>query len=447
MQRGFGEACSASARAAALAAVAVALLGPEAPFAWSLPMKWRSWTLPGVRPHNTWYTGDVLLASHRWRLMRHAQTEPSVQKLIDMMPSEPGTSNEQVGFEQLCTRWNREEAEAVDRSKRTLQSPNTTREAKMRGIHELEYWAIRRGGYDAEIVLIGALKSPDRELAGQAHMSLKKTWANHFNAWVNNAICHGNAMVNQGRVLEAMPIFDKVVFQNPLWGEGYHLRAKCWNQLKDVEKTIADLRKALEFCPNNYLVMVELAITLMDKRQEYEEAAQLMKNAADLCPILPIEAFTESLYEKAPHLKARDEAEKAASQFSLEAPPSRLMPDAWVDRYEATERPNQAFLRVGAELEQWFTQLRLKDAPRTTQRKLWSKLVIAWDPDKHPRQLRSFTTQVHEALKARRERELAKAEDEDTLPTAYEVEDDEDAVAFLRRMRLERRRKQETSAA
>lgn len=28
------------------------------------------------------------------------------------MPTEPGKSSDQVGFEQLCTRWNQEEAEA-----------------------------------------------------------------------------------------------------------------------------------------------------------------------------------------------------------------------------------------------------------------------------------------------------------------------------------------------
>ena len=59
---------------------------------------------------------------------------------------------------------------------------------------------------------------------------------------------------------------------------------------------------------------------------------------------------------------------------SAEEPPARLLPEAWVERFEATERPNQAFLRpglsctnslwkgklsaarVGAELEQWFAE-------------------------------------------------------------------------------------------
>ena len=66
-------------------------------------------------------------------------------------------------------------------------------------------------------------------------------------------------------------------------------------------------------------------------------------------------------------------------------------------------------------------QVRRRKADAATQRKLWSVLVIKWDPDKWPRPLRSFTTQVgrvwhvglgraevHEALKDRRERELAK---------------------------------------
>eukprot|EP00440_Ansanella_granifera_P024918 gb/GFBE01027063.1/.p1 GENE.gb/GFBE01027063.1/~~gb/GFBE01027063.1/.p1 ORF type:complete len:456 (+),score=114.42 gb/GFBE01027063.1/:1-1368(+) len=368
------------------------------------------------------------------------------------MPMEPGRSSYEEGYEQLCTRWNREEAEAVQNSKRTLQSDKTTKEAKLLAINELEYWAIRRGGYDAEIILIGALKYPDPVLAGQAHISLKKTWQNHFNMWVNNDIDSGRVLQNRGKAAEALPIFDKVIYENPIWGEGYHLRAKCWNMLNETGKVIEDLRKALEFCPNNYLVMVELAVTLMDKKQQYEEAAELFQHATDLCPFLPVDVFLSGLYEKVPHLKEQHEAEKeAANEFSFTEPPARLLPDAWVNRFEATERPNQAFLRVGAELEQWFAQVRENKADSSTQRKLWSRLVIKWDPDKHPRALRSFCTQVHEALKSRRERELAKAvapsqapapRDPDEEEMEYAADEyDEEAVAFLRHLRAERKRR------
>jgi len=368
------------------------------------------------------------------------------------MPNEPGKSSDEVAYEQLCTRWNREEAEAVQRCKRTLQSDKTTREDKILALNELEYWAMRRGGYDAEVILIGMLKESDKDVAGQAHISLKKTWAAHFNMWVNNDVDHGRLLMKQKKLDEAFKVFDKVAYENPLWGEGYHLRAKCYNAMKDVPNTIADLRRALEFCPNNYLVMVELGITLMDKSHEYEEAADLFKRAIDLCPIIPVDIFLQQLFQKVPHLKEEWEAEKKANQFSLNEPPARLLPEAWVERFEATERPNQAFLRVGAELEQWFAEVRRHKAEPSIQRKLWSVLVIKWDPDKWPKELKSFTTQVHEALKARRERELAKAvapdadaiqewKDQDELEfEEAQDEYDEDAVAFLRQLRTQRAR-------
>lgn len=214
-----------------------------------------------------------------------------------------------------------------------------------------------------------------------------------------------------------------------------------------VDKTIEDLRKALEFCPNNYLVMVELGITLMDKKKAYAEAASLFKRALDLCPFLPVESFLRDLFKKVPGLQEEWDAEKKANEFSLTEPPARLLPDSWVHRFEATERPNQAFLRVGGELEQWFAEVRRREADAATQRKLWSVLVIKWDPDKWPRELRSFTTQVHEALKARRERELAKAQPEaieqwkdkdDEEFEEAQAEYDEEAVAFLKRLRAQR---------
>ncbi|CAJ1331356.1 unnamed protein product [Effrenium voratum] len=364
------------------------------------------------------------------------------------MPTEPGKSSDQIGYEQLCTRWNREEAEAVQRCKRTLQG-DSTREDKILALNELEYWAMRRGGYDAEVILIGMLKDPDKEVAGQAHISLKKTWAAHFNMWINNRVDHGRYLMSENKLDEAFQIFDKVAYENPLWGEGYHLRAKCWNAMKEVDKTIADLRRALEFCPNNYLVMVELGITLMDRKEDYVEAANLFKRALDLCPFLPVEGFLKDLFRKVPTLQEEWDAEQKANEFSLNEPPARLLPDAWVDRFEATERPNQAFLRVGGELEQWFAEVRRQKADSATQRKLWSILVIKWDPDKWPQKLKSFTTQVHEALKARRERELAKAapqaiedwvDDEEEYQGAKD-EYDEEAVSFLRRLRSQRTRR------
>merc|ERR1712039_64864 len=100
--------------------------------------------------------------------------------------------------------------------------------------------------------------------------------------------------------------------------------------------------------------------------------------------------------------------------FSPDRLSPRLMPEHWVERIEATERPNQLFLRVGGELEMWFAEVRRSDASKQQQRRLWSRLVIAWDPDKHPLPLRSFTTQVHEALKARRERELGRVKEDGT---------------------------------
>merc|ERR1712072_188974 len=108
-----------------------------------------------------------------------------------------------------------------------------------------------------------------------------------------------------------MEVYNKIIFENPLWGEGFHLRAKLWNKLGHLNETIVDLEKALEFCPNNYLVMVELALLLMDKFQNYDRAGLLLHSAEDLCPMLPIKAFTGSLYAKAPHLRPEEAADGA----------------------------------------------------------------------------------------------------------------------------------------
>ena len=56
----------------------------------------------------------------------------------------------------------------------------------------------------------------------------------------------GRLLMSENKLEEAFQIFDKVsepcgfsisqevAYENPLWGEGYHLRAKCWNAMKAV---------------------------------------------------------------------------------------------------------------------------------------------------------------------------------------------------------------------
>mmetsp|Transcript_67667 Transcript_67667/g.171753 ORF Transcript_67667/g.171753 Transcript_67667/m.171753 type:complete len:469 (-) Transcript_67667:69-1475(-) len=384
-------------------------------------------------------------ARRRRLLVAQWASPPDAKRVCDWLMPGPGQTSEQKGMEELQERWNREEAENVDKAKRTLQSPNTTIAQKRRGIEELEYWAIRRGGYDAEIVLIGALKHPDLDLAGQAHVSLKKTWESHFNAWVNSALSNAKAMTNFGKIDQAMKVYDKVIFENPVWGEGYHLRARLHNKMGNHTQTLRDLHSALEYCPNNYVTMVELGLTYMDKYQDYDKAEELMNKAGDLCPVLPIKAILGVLYSKAPYLRAKAELDAKFNQVTLEAVPQRLLPEGWIHKFEATERPNQAFLRVGAELEQWFAKVQQLNPTRHQQRKLWGMLVIAWDPDKHARELKSFTTQVHLALKDRRERELMKAGAVEGKMMEVQAPDeyDADAITFLRQIRRDRRLQRE----
>lgn len=90
----------------------------------------------------------------------------------------------------------------------------------------------------------------------------------------------------------------------------------------------------------------------------------------DLCPFLPVEGFLRDLHQKArsekidlpwqpwqvPSLKADWEKERKANEFSLSDVPARLLPDSWVEKFEATERPNQAFLRRVSAWLRWSRQ-------------------------------------------------------------------------------------------
>ena len=39
--------------------------------------------------------------------------------------------------------------------------------------------------------------------------------------------------IHQSTVLMHFCNCPQVAYENPLWGEGYHMRAKCWNAMKE----------------------------------------------------------------------------------------------------------------------------------------------------------------------------------------------------------------------
>lgn len=95
----------------------------------------------------------------------------------EYMPTEPGKSSDQMGYEQLCTRWNREEAEAVQRCKRTLQSDETSHEASSSALSKHErargqdLSTERAGVLGHEVWLLGS----GRHVPGVAAMTQKSS--------------------------------------------------------------------------------------------------------------------------------------------------------------------------------------------------------------------------------------------------------------------------------
>ena len=91
-----------------------------------------------------WRLFSWLFQSMSWTGLCPPATRRSRPTGYEYMPTEPGKSSDQMGYEQLCTRWNREEAEA--RLHHGLESPTRRSSgvsAPFRAMRPATRWALQ----------------------------------------------------------------------------------------------------------------------------------------------------------------------------------------------------------------------------------------------------------------------------------------------------------------
>lgn len=304
-----------------------------------------------------------------------------------------------------------------------------------------QYWAAR-GSAHAQLALLGMLWSEDKQDYGLAFRYLTRAWGFHPEPSVASVLDRAQLLMKQGQLQEALRAFNSVVDAHPDWSQAYRLRAKCYNQMKNVERTVEDLRMALELNPINFSVMMELGI-LLGGIGNYDEAWQLLLRAEDMCPCIPgLDMFKRQLLGKEPQLASTVLAPSSAAPLPVPAAgvwlvsqsvdqsvPAALLPAAWAERVDTVQRPSSAFLRLGVELERWTLELRRSQQTPHELKQPLGELRALWDPGRLPEASRALAQLVHQYL----EIYLAALDGGDLEEGA-----DADAVEFLATRRRER---------
>jgi len=296
----------------------------------------------------------------------------------------------------------REGEQTVQVARRTLLlSGHSSHAAADLDVSRLEYCATS-GNLDAQITLVGLLTFEDKAIGQGAYHALQKVWGAAPNDAARQTIAEALNLQRSRLLPQALEVFDKLVESFPMWSGAYHMRAKCRNQMKDGTGTISDLQRALEICPVNYSIMVELGLAL-HAQQKHGDSLVLLQRARSLCPFLPmLDMFLRQVQESAQKAGASvTTTESAASASQLV---EQLLPIAWVDTASSGCQEQSMLLHFGVELEARLAQVRRghEDSEASlAQCQMLETLCSAWDNNQDlPCELRQYAAGISSLLQA-----------------------------------------------
>lgn len=100
---------------------------------------------------------------------------------------------------------------------------------------------------------------------------------------VSANIMQAEALFDQQKYKECITYCDKTIAAWPQYAHAYHVRAKCYNKLDELEKAVADYDKAINLFPGNFLFYYDRADCLIDL-EKYREAATDLRLTLGLRP-------------------------------------------------------------------------------------------------------------------------------------------------------------------
>lgn len=234
-----------------------------------------------------------------------------------------------------------------------------------------------KGRQDAEVLLVGLMRSADQMAAMGASGALKAMWALYPSPKAGSLAEQGARLRQAGKFEEAVVLYDAMTLEFTRWCEPFRWRAACRSKTGDSVGAIEDLRRAAQRSPLNYQIMVELAFVLMGAGH-YEESLASFERAGRICPSIPLlDLFIGQLLEKAPHLSA-----STGSVVAPEEPPPELLPAAWEEACDVADNSAGASMVWGAALLHRLLEVVETAAPgvESPMQALLLSLASEWNP-------------------------------------------------------------------
>jgi len=151
-------------------------------------------------------------------------------------------------------------------------------------------------------LLLQRLSDEDGEVRGFAEQALWLLWMRSGDPVIDRALAEGTALMQAGRLPEAIVVFTGIIRRRPTFTEGWNKRATAYFLAGDLQRSLADCDQVVKRNPAHFGALSGYG-QIYFQLERFEKALEYWRRALQVNPNMPgvranIEATEQLLREK-----------------------------------------------------------------------------------------------------------------------------------------------------
>jgi tetratricopeptide (TPR) repeat protein len=153
------------------------------------------------------------------------------------------------------------------------------------------------GDNGATPVLVQALHDQDATVRSEAHDSLWAIWHRSGDPAIDARLTQGIALMQAGRLPEAIEVFSDVIARAPDFAEGWNKRATAYYLMGDLDRSLADCEEVVKRNPAHFGALSGFGLIYLQK-DDLPKAAEYFEKALAVDPtLIQVEGALEQIRE------------------------------------------------------------------------------------------------------------------------------------------------------
>jgi len=163
-------------------------------------------------------------------------------------------------------------------------------------------WLAEHGRMADQPLLLQRLRDEEEEVRVYAEQALWLLWMRSGDPVTDRALVEGTALMQAGRLSEAIAAFSEIIRRKPAFAEGWNKRATAYFLAGDLQHSLADCEQVIRRNPAHFGALSGYG-QIYFQLEQYDKALEYWRRALQVNPNMPgvrtnIEGTEQLLEEK-----------------------------------------------------------------------------------------------------------------------------------------------------